>query len=416
MLRRRVVEEPVQSPLEEFPLPPEPELPPAPEPASEAERLVPADLVIDARSGRVRQAGATDAEGKTILDLKAKAEEKLFVFSKFILGRKRLTPNLHGRLARRIQSTPPRRKLFLLPMGTFKTTLISQSLPMHMHIQAAATNPYWPGLDGSEMRIMLGCEAQDLASSRLRWVASQWETNKLLRAFWPHKCWDRPLAQAKKWNETEIILPRTIDYPEPSMHALGVGGAFIGYHYNVLLKDDIVALKAANSPILMDGAYDWHLASRTRLSPDEELGLEFTIGTRWAPRDVYERIQEEDPTVEVETHALVEDGRSLFPEAFSLDKIAQLQKEEGVMFWLWRMNSTANPELVDFDLSQLRTYEVKEGLFLFAEDDRDIALAATPPPKALEENKAPKLMDRQAWNDLIEELRADGVGVKAKVT
>ena len=199
------------------------------------------------------------------------------------------------------------------------------------------------------------------------------------------------------------------------MHALGVGGAFIGYHYNVLLKDDIVALKAANSPIVMDGAYDWHLASRTRLSPDEELGLEFTIGTRWAPRDVYERIIEEDPTVEVESHALVEDGLPLFPEAFPLDKIATLQKEEGVMFWLWRMNSTANPELVDFDLSQLRSYELKDNFLLFSEDDRDIDLAKAPKPKAMEDNHAPKVLTRDAWDDLIQELRADGVGVKARM-
>lgn len=754
-LHRRT-EDPYWNPPEEFPLPPAP--------LTEAEQLAPQDIIIDARSGRVRQAGAHDAEGSTILQLKAKAEEKLFVFAKFILGRKRLTPTLHGQLCRRIQQIPPRRKLFLLPMGTFKTTLISQALPMHMHIQAAATNPYWPGLDGSEMRIMLGCEAQDLASSRLRWVASQWETNKLLRAFWPHKCWDRPLAQAPKWNETEIILPRAVDYPEPSMHALGVGGAFIGYHYNCLasgslvytsnglfpieevrvgmrvlthtghhsevvavasqpssrqllgvrmwgqpellrctddhrvlcyrehrldwcaaqdlklgdylalpipqgrtraisrinpridrliniaaiwrllgywlaegaashatnqvrltfgaheeglvrdamtivekylgcpvhrslsasstavvsfsdadfktltrkfgthawnkiipplalaskrhfraelvrgyflgdghqkscgwqavsvsrsliagmqlllasleipsvvrvgsaakqgvlivgnlcnarasyvvesahplmdvlmgtpatwpripcrtvlipgfllspireirdlgeagivhdlqiaadesftvpgvcvhnclLKDDIVALKAANSPIVMDGAYDWHLASRTRLSPDEELGLEFTVGTRWAPRDVYERMMEEDPTVEVETHALIEDGLPLFPESFPLEKIAQLQKEEGVMFWLWRMNSTANPELVDFDLSQLRSYELKDNFLLFSEDDRDLDLAKAPKPKAMENNLAPKVMTRDAWDDLIQELRADGVGVKARM-
>lgn len=415
MLRRRVPpppELPPQTPPEEFPLPALP--------VSEAEQLTHDDIVIDARSGRVRQAGATQAEGSTIMDLKARAEQSLFTFAKFILGRKRLTPHLHGRLARRIQRVPPRRKTFLLPMGTFKTTLISQALPMHMHIQAAATNPYWPGLNGSEMRVMLGCETQDLASSRLRWVSSQWETNKLLRAFWPHKCWDRPMSQAKKWNETEIILPREVDYPEPSMHALGVDGAFIGYHYNVLLKDDIIALKASNSPTLMQTAYDWHLASRTRLSPDEDLGLEFIIGTRWAPNDVYERIQEEDPTVEMETHALVEDGVPLFPEAFPLEKIAKLQEEEKAMFWLWRMNSTANPELVDFDLSQLRTYELKReatGKFLlFPEDDRDIKLGQVPPSKSMEEYAGPKVMNRQAWDDLIQELRADGVGVNARMS
>lgn len=364
---------PPAAPVSPPPLPPE---------------LTPADLVIEARTGRVRQAGAAQAEGSTILELKRAAQRDLFIFAKFILQRRRLVPHFHGRLCRAIQQVPPRRKCYLIPMGTFKTSIISQSLPIHMHIQDAATNGYWSGLDGAEMRVLLACETEGIASSRLRWIEGQWEENKLLKAFWPHRMWDR-LSDAPKWNETEMVLRRSVDFPEPSLRAIGVGGAFVGHHYNVIIKDDLIGFDAANSRAVMESAIDWHKAARTRFSPDEDLGLEFIIGTRWAPGDLYEVI-EQDPTVEFTSYGLIQDGKPLIPEIFPLEKIEQLQREEGVMFWLWRMNSAANPELVDFDLSHLRTYKLKDNLIYFDEDDRDIDLAKSPSLPAIEPDHGPR--------------------------
>lgn len=375
-----------------------PEAPEAPSTAIPPE-LAPADLVIEARTGRVRQAGASQAEGQTILDLKAAAQRDLYTFAKFILGRRRLVPHFHGRLCRQIQKVPPRRKCYLIPMGTFKTSIISQSLPIHMHIQEAETNGYWPGLDGSEMRILLACETEGIASSRLRWIEGQWEENKLLRAFWPHRMWDR-LSDAAKWNEKEMVLRRTQDFPEPSLRAIGVGGAFIGHHYNVLIKDDLIGFEAANSRVVMELALDWHKASRTRLSPDEDLGLEFTIGTRWAPGDLYE-VMEKDPTVEFVSYGLIQDGKPLIPELFTMEKIEQLQREEGVMFWLWRMNSAADPALTDFDLAQLRSYKLRDNILYFEEDDRDIAIAKVPTAPTIEEVQAPRAFTLAVQEELF---------------
>lgn len=378
---------------------------PAPASATVPPELTPADIIVEAKSGRVRQAGAGSAEGETMLALKAQCQRDLFTFAKFVLKRKRLVPHFHGALCRRIQHVPPRRKQYLIPMGTYKTTIISQSLPIHIHIQDADTNPYWPGLDGADMRIMLGCEAQELASSRMRWVQQQWEDNTLLRAFWPHRCWERA-TMAPKWNEVETIIPRTTDSPEPSIHARGVGGAFVGYHYHVLILDDIIALAAANSPTLMQTAKDWLRAALTRLSPDEDHGLVYVIGTRWAPGDLYED-NEDDPTFECETYSIIQDGKPLVPEIYPMEKIERLQKQDGVMFWLWRMNSTANPELVDFDITQVRKYQLQDGVILFSENDHDIDLAKAP-PEALEPLLQPgQRMTLDAWNAYIEGSRED---------
>jgi hypothetical protein len=261
----------------------------------------------------------------------------------------------------------------------------SEALPMHILLQDRASNCYWPGLDGSEMRILLIGEKQELMSAHLRWIENQFSNNKLIRAFWGHRLWDDPKRQAKKWNEIEMLLPReaTNDYADPSIRVIGVGGAITGAHPNVLIKDDLVSLEAANSPVVMQTAIDYHKSSRALLAPNEDIGLEFIIGTRWAVMDLYEHIIKTDKSVDVETRSIVEDGAPIWPEQISMDYIEALKKDHGSMFWLLYMNSAADPELTDFHEKDFRYYTVNDlGQFVLEEDRRDAIIANRLAPPA----------------------------------
>jgi hypothetical protein len=165
---------------------------------------------------------------------------------------------------------------------------------------------------------------------------------------------------------------------------IGVGGAITGAHPSVVIKDDLVTLEAANSPTVMQTAIEWHIASRALTNrPD---CLEFTIGTRWHAADLYAYMQENDASVEWIIRAIVEDGKPIYPEfsfgegdqkrvyGFSVPKIAQLQREFGVLFPLIYMNSAADPSLVDFAASDLREYEIVGGEIVFREDESDLRL------------------------------------------
>jgi len=331
------------------------------------------ELIVDPRTGEMRQAGS-DGPGAAIIEFKTRCQSSLFHFAYFILKRTRLSPHFHGPLCTSLCQIPPRRKMRLLPRGTFKTTLISQALPIFIQIQDEKPNPFWPGRDGSDIPILLACETVDLAASRVRWINGQWENNKWLRALWPHKAWEKPRAESKKWNEKEMIIPRPIDYPEPSIKAIGVDGAITGHHYFIQIKDDLISFEAMNSPAVMSKSKEWFRATRPLMAPDEELGLEFTLGTRWAPDDLYEGIMNDDPTVSYVVRALIENGQSIFPEEFSLEKIEELRRSEGHMFYLWRMNSAADPSMTDFDVADLRYYEWIDGQLFFKEDERDVAM------------------------------------------
>lgn len=346
------------------------------------------EIAID-KNGQPRQAGADLPEGKFIVELRERAERNLFVFTKGILMRSYLSPVLHTEVARWAMSRNAYRKLLLLPRNHAKTSIISHGLPCHLLIQPKDNNIYLPGKAGTDTRIMLAGETERRATNNLSVIQAAFEGNRLLRALWPQCCWENPRKEAPKWNKIEMVLPRTIDYPDPTIQAIGVGGAITGARHDVHIKDDLISFEAANSMVVMETAISWHLASRALL--DNDYSLEFIIGTRWAVHDLYDMIMnggvidgekfDKDPTVDVVVRAIVEDGKVIYPEKFSLQttpgKIAvtSLMKEHGTMFPLLYMNSAADPSLVDFDMDEVRAFGFNEGELTFEEDERDTTIA-----------------------------------------
>jgi len=335
-------------------------------------RTARAEIVLDRKTGQARQAGAATADGPWITTYRRKMEGSLYAFIKGVLGKTFLTEALHLPVCQFLQRVPPMRKAILLPREHAKTTIVSHSLPIHILIQPADANVYFPGEDGADQRIIMTGETEARMTDALRVIESAFETNEVLRALWPHRTWDNPRKQSKKWNEREMILPRTQEWSDPSIRAMGVGAAVTGAHPSVLIKDDLVTLDAANSPLVMQQAIDWHVASRALINKPSS--LEFLIGTRWGVADLYDAIQRNDPTVAWLIKAVVEDGEPIWPEAFTLDKIAQLQREFGVLFALLYMNSGSDPSLTDFDMEMVREFALVGNALEFTEDERDVAI------------------------------------------
>ncbi len=336
--------------------------------------------VVVQQNGQARQAGSAHPDGTFVAEFRRRAERSLYLFAKAVLGLTRLTPPLHKPVCDWLQGIPPYRKLLLLPRDHLKSSIVAKALPIHLLIQPAATNAYFPGRDGSATRILLSNETATNAEHFLRWIMAKFETGALLRALWPARMWDNPRKQSRKWNEKECVIPRTDDFPESSIETIGVGGAITSRHYEVLIKDDLISVEAANSEIVMTTAIEWHKASRALLDPPDT-ALEFTVGTRWAVHDLYDFIIETDPSVAVLKRAVVEDGVPIFPVGgegvpmFGLPTIDRLQKEFGVLFPLLYMNDATDPSLTDFDLEQLREFEFVGDILRFREDERDAALA-----------------------------------------
>jgi len=338
------------------------------------------EIVIDGPSGRPRQAGATETENTKYVDeLRRRAEASLFIFTKGILNLSRLSLNLHLGVCRQLQRVPPHRKMMLLPRDHLKSSIVGRGLPIHLLIQPESKNVYIPNFEGASTRILLAYETATNAEHQLRWIEGQFESNQLLRGLWPEQMWENPRRDSSKWSAKEMTIPRKQDFPEASIETIGVGGAVVGRHYAAFIKDDLVTLEAANSEIVMQDAIDWHITSRALLD-DPDKGLEWILGTKWAIHDMYQYIEQNDPTVEVIKRSAIEpdeDGnmKPIFPEMFSLDTIARLKRELGVLFPLLYMNSVLDPALVDFDEDDLRFYRLVDDTLIFEEDHRDTELS-----------------------------------------
>lgn len=360
------------------------------------------EIVVEKRTGAVRQAGATQA-GAQIMRWRTLAEGSLYFLARGILNCWWLTPSLHKPICDWLQEVPPRRKLLMIPRGHGKTTLVGQCLPIHLWIQPKESNRYLAGVPGNETRILMCGEKIQRAQDHLRVIQHHMSTNEVLRGLWPHVVWDNPRRQAPKWNDAEMIIPRSAEFPDPSIRAVGVEAAITGAHPNVIIKDDLTTEAAANSPLVMQTAIDWHRNSRALMS-NPERDLEFITGTRWAVADLLEHIMEKDPTVAVNTQwrSMVEDGRILYPENFGGDgAVERLQREHGVMFPLLYMNSVASSDLVDFDVADLRFYDVRGESVWFSEDDRDAELSRemrAPAPK-----RGPELRGRSIYDNVTQE-------------
>ena len=335
-----------------------------------------AELVIERRSGRVRQAGAVQNEGKFIQLFRQKCEESLYVFLEGVLNFWFLEPTLHKPVCDWLTTLPPYRKMLLMPRNHCKTTIVAQGLPLHAMIQPTASNIYYPKQPGTALRLVLTGETEEMATRNLRVIKAVLENNVLLRALWPHICWQNARREAPKWSDDTLTIPRDTNFPEPTVRAIGVGGAITGLHPNMLIKDDLTTQKAANEPPTMAKAIDWHSDSRA-LFANPDTDLEFITGTRWANFDLPGYIQMSDPTVATNTRwrRIVEDGQVTFPSKYGYTgAVEQLQKEHGIKFNLLFMNEATGDGLTDFVLSDLRDYELRGGAVHFTENENDLVL------------------------------------------
>lgn len=384
----------------------------------------PEELIVE--KGSVRQAG-TIQSGDFIVRVREASERSLYFYAKNILGWKDLTNGLHHPLCNSIQSVTHRQKGYLLPRATFKTTL-AMSLVSHMTIQPEAHNIYFPGMYGPDTRILYAAETTDRAETRVLYVRSVYDNNRLLRAMWPHIVWENPNAQHTKWNQQRLLLPRHHEYPECTIERCGVESAITGGHFNAIIKDDLIAEEARNSALVMQRAISWNNSS-TSLFDNLATGLEWYFGTRWGAWDLYTEVMEKQPEVIWVTRSIIEDGHIIFPERFTMESLENQRRKDPDLFALNYMNSTAGSSLAYFNMADVRSFIIDGDDVDFSEKEIDAALTAQyspnsplpnplrPPVRAYinmdEDSKTPDRLDPERLRTL---RGSHGTGVIFKFT
>jgi hypothetical protein len=290
--------------------------------------------------------------------LRARCKTDLFFLNTGILGHDRLSPRLHGHLCGWMERNSSWQfREILLPRGHFKSTVATIGDSIQIVLPDVQSSQPWPRSLGSDCRLLICHETDGQASNFLFAISGHFLSNSLLMGLFPECV---PSPRKHRINRHELELPRSHVWPEPTIDTMGVGGRSQGRHYNYIKFDDLIGDKARDSEVVMQAAKEWFDNVQAFFSKfsDDHFDL---IGTRWALDDLYDHIHERYDDQLLRYIRGVEEPTGpngelepIFPEEFTLDKLAILRKNRRV----WTAQYANNPEAgaTEFDKSWKRFY------------------------------------------------------------
>ena len=134
-----------------------------------------------------------------------------------------ISPIVHKPICEFVSDDSIKRKGVAMPRKLRKTTICDRWFPI------------WCYLRDHEERILLGAETLDIASASMDWIKDTIIGNRLLRWCYPEIAVSESWANKNKWSGVAINLPRDGTYAEPTIKALGVGGAGQSRHFTAYL-------------------------------------------------------------------------------------------------------------------------------------------------------------------------------------
>jgi len=261
---------------------------------------------------------------------------------KAVIGFADMTPGLHRSMGDWI-SDGKRRKLGLVPRDHLKTSIWT----IADTVRRIARNP--------NIRVLIGNETATNASHFLRRIESVFERSIMFQWLFPEVIPD--FTKNKKWSETEMLVPRQVDYPESTVETIGVGGAVVSRHYKLIKLDDLVGKEASESPDVMNKTIDWYQYCESLLeSPKDEI---HAYGTRWAHNDLYRWI-EDNEDVDIFFRSVLDDlSLPIWPERFDEDELKRIKRKMGSFKYSCQyLNRPYDPESASFHESWLRWYRL----------------------------------------------------------
>lgn len=191
-------------------------------------------------------------------------KESLYATCKDLLNYNDLNRHAHKEVTDALESST-KRKLLILPRGTFKTSIGSVGFPI------------WLLINNPNLRIMLDSELYTNSKNRLREIKQHMESERLVSLFGEFKT-------RGVWSESEIIIKqRTKILKEPSIFVSGIGASKTGAHADVIIADDLNSPLNSNTTEGCQKVIDHYRMYTSILDPN---GTLVVIGTRYAALDV----------------------------------------------------------------------------------------------------------------------------------
>ena len=159
---------------------------------------------------------------------------------------------------------PTRRKLFVYPRGSFKSSIISICYPI------------WLLLRHPNERIFIDSELYSNSVKYLGLIKTHIESNKFIETFGD--------LRGDVWRDDSIVIKsRTKAYKEPSVMVGGVGTRKIGMHFSTIIGDDYNSPQNTNTLDAADKVVQHWKYNLNILEPD---GIYVIVGTRYSANDL----------------------------------------------------------------------------------------------------------------------------------
>lgn len=275
-----------------------------------------------------------DAPERVRQDMRVQALSSTWYLATIVLGYTKLLPDTHGPLCTFLDTCTGKRRLIQMPRSHFKTTITTVT----HKIRLLLNNP--------ELRMLLVGDTAPNARKHLKKIANHFEHNRLLRWLFPEKIWEDTSA-APAWSQDQIFLPTASGYPalhgEPTIDAIGAGGAAVSRHYDIINADDLIGEDEFFSEVEMEKKIDWASGLEALFVPPVEDGLMDIPSTFWRVDDVYAFFEsffggDAEPVrtgpysykkneLDVFRRGAIEGGQPIFPGAVTLQYLMRLQEK-----------------------------------------------------------------------------------------
>lgn len=279
-----------------------------------------------------------------LADLAEEAKHDLYMFNTAVLGYKKLTPPVHGPLCNFFDLDRSQYKLALYPRDHFKTTCIT----IGGTLQRACREP--------DKTTHIKNERVENASRFLDAMKAHCLTNSMFRTLYGK--YVPPDTRKVAWNDTEMMLMgRTVVKPEPTISCSGVESATTSNHYDHITWDDPISEKAVKEPTTMESTWD-RMVSAINLLSEPEISTIWIVGTNWAFGDVYAKWMKNFAQYTSKlARGAIEDGKPIFPELISLQRLDMLRAADPYLFSCNWMNNPKNADVQNFDIRALKRWK-----------------------------------------------------------
>lgn len=201
--------------------------------------------------------------------------QNLFLTAQKLLGYKDINHRTHGDMIAALEAKT-KRKLIVMPRGTFKSSVSSVAYPIYLLNQ------------DPNIRILLDGEVYTNSKNFLREIRMHLESPPLVDTFGQY--------QGPVWNESEVVIKqRRRVIKEASITASGIGAEKTGQHYDVIICDDLNSPSNSNTTEGREKVINHYRFLTSILEPDGILAI---VGTRYASDDAIGHVLRNEIAVE----------------------------------------------------------------------------------------------------------------------